>query len=137
MSPWPCRPLISKNIQHIKKQRATSLALITKMSCANLYANRTKNGGRRFPNVKHECYGKLSVKSFLKSCQMLCENQEMYLKVLQEYPSNHLIWLLSDKVVINDKCDVRFANLKVLNGVMHAVNEVLMPPKYYNKFIKH
>ncbi len=29
-------------------------------------ANRTKNGGRRLPDVKHECYGKLSVKSFLK-----------------------------------------------------------------------
>ncbi len=35
-------------------------------SCANLYANRTKKGGRRLPDVKHECYGKLSVKSFLK-----------------------------------------------------------------------
>ncbi len=33
----------------------------------NLYANRTKNGGRRLPDVKHECYGKLSVKSFLNS----------------------------------------------------------------------
>ncbi len=36
------------------------------MSCADLYANRTKNGGRRLPDVKHECYGKLSVKSVLK-----------------------------------------------------------------------
>ncbi len=35
------------------------------MSCANLNVNRTKNGGRRLPDVKHECYGKLSVKSFL------------------------------------------------------------------------
>ena len=32
-----------------------------------LYANRTKNGGRRLPDVKHECYGKLSVKSVLKT----------------------------------------------------------------------
>ncbi len=24
-----------------------------RLSCANLYANRTKNGGRRLPNVKH------------------------------------------------------------------------------------
>ncbi len=39
---------------------------LERMSCANLYANRTKNGGRRLPDVKHECYGKLSVKSFLK-----------------------------------------------------------------------
>ncbi len=37
-----------------------------KMSCANLYANRTKKGGRRLPNVKHECYEKLTVKSVLK-----------------------------------------------------------------------
>ncbi len=37
-----------------------------KVSCANLCANRTKNGGRRLPDVKHECYGKLSVKSVLK-----------------------------------------------------------------------
>ncbi len=34
-------------------------------------ANRTKNGGRRLPDVKHECYGKLSVKSVLKG---LCCN---------------------------------------------------------------
>ena len=39
------------------------------MSCANLYANQTKNGGRRLPDVKHECYGKLSVKSFLNVLQ--------------------------------------------------------------------
>ncbi len=50
----------------LKEWRAASLALIMKMSCANLYANRTKNGGRILPDVKHECYGKLSVKSFLK-----------------------------------------------------------------------
>ncbi len=31
-----------------------------------VYGNWTKNGGRRLPDVKHECYGKLSVKSFLK-----------------------------------------------------------------------
>ncbi len=49
-----------------KKRRAASLALIMKMSCANVHANRTKNGGRKLPDVKHECYGKLSVKSVLK-----------------------------------------------------------------------
>ncbi len=31
-----------------------------------VYANRTKNGGRRLPDVEHECYGKLSIKSVLK-----------------------------------------------------------------------
>ena len=31
-----------------------------------LYANRTKNGGRRLPSVKDECYAKLSFKTFLK-----------------------------------------------------------------------
>ncbi len=57
----------------LKKRRAASLALITKMSCANLYANWSKNGGRRFPDVKHECYGKLSVKSVLKYTELgLC-----------------------------------------------------------------
>ncbi len=36
------------------------------MYFASLCANRTKNGGRKLPDVKHECYAKLSVKSFLK-----------------------------------------------------------------------
>ena len=36
------------------------------MSNAIFCANRTLNGGRRLPAVKHECYAKISVKSFLK-----------------------------------------------------------------------
>ncbi len=42
------------------------------MSCVHLYANQTKNGGRRLPDVKHECYGKLSVKSFPLTINYLC-----------------------------------------------------------------
>ncbi len=38
-----------------------------------LYANRTKNGGRRLPDVKHECYQKLSVKSVLKASLSLMQ----------------------------------------------------------------
>ncbi len=44
------------------------------MSCANLYANRTKTGGRKLPDVKHECYAKLSVKSALNFL-FLAQNQ--------------------------------------------------------------
>ncbi len=50
----------------LKKPRAASLALIIKIFSANLCANRTKNGGRRLPDVKHECYAKLSVITYLK-----------------------------------------------------------------------
>ena len=37
-----------------------------KISYANLCANQTKNGGRRLPVVKHECYAKSSVITYLK-----------------------------------------------------------------------
>ncbi len=48
------------------------------MSCSNLYAKRTKNGGRRLPDIKHECYGKLSVKSFLKIPFIICRLVSLY-----------------------------------------------------------
>ncbi len=60
----PCHPLISKNIHNIKKTE--SLALIMKISSANLCVNLAKNGGRRLLVVKHECYAKLSVITYLK-----------------------------------------------------------------------
>ncbi len=36
-----------------------------KIFSANFCANRTKNGGRRLPVIKHECYAKLSVITYL------------------------------------------------------------------------
>ena len=59
-------PDFQKYPQYIKKKRrAASLALIMKI-CSALCANRTKNGGRRLPVIKHECYAKLSVITYLK-----------------------------------------------------------------------
>ncbi len=34
--------------------------------CANLCANWSKDGGRKLPDVKHECYAKLSAITYLK-----------------------------------------------------------------------
>ncbi len=55
-----------------KKRRAASLALIMKMFCATLCVNQNKNAGRKLPKVKHECYAKLSVKSFLNRLCYAC-----------------------------------------------------------------
>ncbi len=51
------------------------------MALANLYANRTKNGGRRLPDVKHECYGKLSVKSFLNAAYCMYITLNVFTKL--------------------------------------------------------